>query len=636
MALDNVELAPSQNQLWLKEILPATIRYIGQASGDPIGERFVEATVAKIEALMKSNPRLQELFAVTSDFRARYAVGRIVDELLGLESQDGDNIEKFDKDVQEIRGKLRILFKEIVSDTAIHVTEESKRGKYAIRGPIDVEIQKQHASWVETLKNKLEANEVENGQNICDQVHALRADGIEAQRNFLKEYITDQTELDNLMSTYPIFANVGNAAPYLKPTEVLQKALGKKLIKQECGLDNEEVINQLRLRLGEAGFNNVNCTKILEILEEFRDKLGYGEATLNLDEIAGYSAVSGIPELANKVLDEMIIKRNLISKDERDINRVVLGNGSSELIRMIYKILVSEGDEVCYAYKSIYPLYAFEDGRHKVRERTFERETNNAINENTRLVVICSPDNPSGRSMSKEYMDQLIEAIRTSNNKQLVVVFDEAYRDMKLKKDNTNFDPALYLHEQMPEQVFITLNSISKRNALCGLRAGYGVVSGPKENIKELIAELSRERASSLCSNTVAQLTLATVLENNDLVDTSDLQNRSQALINGLRKNGIAIQEESEPEGGLYLWLNIQALKEELGFVSDEQGTSSEKFARAIVDEAHVSVVPGSGFGSDPDNDNCIRLITFLPEDTNREIAKRFGDWIKRKRKDKS
>jgi histidinol-phosphate aminotransferase len=152
---------------------------------------------------------------------------------------------------------------------------------------------------------------------------------------------------------------------------------------------------------------------------------------------------------------------------------VALGAGSVGLLQQLLEAVGEPGAEVVYAWRSFeaYPLLAELAGVTSVRV-PLKDETHDldallaAITENTRMVLVCNPNNPSGTYVDAAALNAFMDKVPAH----FVVVLDEAYVEYVTAAD---FPDALELIERYPN--LIVLRTFSKIYGLAGLRIGYGI-----------------------------------------------------------------------------------------------------------------------------------------------------------------
>ncbi len=168
-------------------------------------------------------------------------------------------------------------------------------------------------------------------------------------------------------------------------------------------------------------------------------------------------------------------------------DRLVFGCGSDEILELVAKAFVGEGDEVVYAWPSfaMYPIVVRGAGGTPVEvplDGSLVHDLDAmaaAVNEKTQVVILCNPNNPTGTSFGAEAFDRFVATLPED----VVLVVDEAYCEYARRDD---FPDALGWVARRPAT--LVLRTFSKIFGLAGLRVGYGI-GGP-----ELIDLLERAR----------------------------------------------------------------------------------------------------------------------------------------------
>lgn len=155
-------------------------------------------------------------------------------------------------------------------------------------------------------------------------------------------------------------------------------------------------------------------------------------------------------------------------------SHIALGTGSSGLLQQLMQISVDPGDEVVYAWRSFesYPIVTRLFGGRPVEVPLTGDEAHDldamarAVTDRTRLVFVCTPNNPTGRALRRDVLEPFLDGLPTD----VVIVLDEAY--VEFNSDPCRAD-GLELYRNRPNVV--TLRTFSKAYGLAGLRVGYAV-----------------------------------------------------------------------------------------------------------------------------------------------------------------
>ncbi|MEY4503910.1 MAG: hypothetical protein RL154_202, partial [Pseudomonadota bacterium] len=299
-----------------------------------------------------------------------------------------------------------------------------------------------------------------------------------------------------------------------------------------------------------------------------------------------YTAVPGSPELLKAVADKLE-RENGLKYAPSDI---VVSNGAKQSLFNLFAALVEDGDEVIIPapYWVTYPELARYFGG-KVIEPITDESTNfkltaaklaTLINEKTKLFVLTSPSNPTGSVYTKEELQEIAEVLKGTN---VWVASDEMYE--KLLYDGAVFTAAASISEDMFNRT-ITINGLSKSVAMTGWRMGYA--ASPNKQLIKAMADLQSQSTSNI--NSITQK--ASLVALNGSVDATieemrkvfeERRNRACELINQI--DGLSV---CKPGGAFYLFVNCSKVQK-----------YSMKFAKDLLEQEGIAVVPGVGFGAD-------------------------------------
>ena len=284
-------------------------------------------------------------------------------------------------------------------------------------------------------------------------------------------------------------------------------------------------------------------------------------------------------------------------------------SGVTEAIFFITAALLENKNEILIPGPS-YPLYInyakFFDGIPKEYEldenNDWEPNTEdlrNKINEKTKAILICSPNNPTGVMYSEKIVKEIINIAGEYN---LPILSDEIYDQIVYEKPFTS--PAA-LSNDVP---VIGLNGFSKSHLATGWRLGYMYYHDPENKLEDLKAGIAKLARARLSASSVAQYAAVEILKNpgthtKEMV--SKLKERRDYSYNRLRKiEGITCVK---PNGAFYLFPKLDF--NEFGKWKDDKD-----FTIDLLEKTGICGVYGSGFG---DFGNGHVRFTFLP---NKEI----------------
>ena len=287
-------------------------------------------------------------------------------------------------------------------------------------------------------------------------------------------------------------------------------------------------------------------------------------------------------------------------KKENSLNytteQIVVSNGAKQSVCNVVMALVSKGDEVIIPapYWVSYPqMVLMADGTPVFVEAKIEqdfkitpKQLEETITEKTKMLILCSPSNPTGAVYTTEEMESLANVLRKYPN--IYVVCDEIYEH--LNYTNTHH-VSLASFEGMKDKCII-VNGVSKAYAMTGWR--IGIIAAPIE-IAKACNKLQGQYTSGPCS--VSQM--AAVVAYNTNQDCVEQMRRAferrKNLIVKLAKDIPGI-EVNDPKGAFYLFPKCSSY---FGKTDGKRKiNNSTDFAMYILEEGHVAIVGGDAFGS--------------------------------------
>lgn len=258
-------------------------------------------------------------------------------------------------------------------------------------------------------------------------------------------------------------------------------------------------------------------------------------------------------------------------------------------------MLLDEGDEVIIPtpYWVSYPeqvklaggkpvyVEGMEDNEYKITAKQLRE----AITEKTKAVIINSPSNPTGMIYSKEELQQLGEVCLEHD---ILIVSDEIYE--KLIYGGAEYTSIAQLSNALKEQTLI-INGVSKSHSMTGWRIGYA--AGNKQLIKAM-TNLASHSTSNPTS--IAQYgAIAAYAGSQEPVET--MRQAFEERLNIIYDKLIQIPGFTciKPQGAFYLFPNVKEAVVLSGY------ETVDDWAKALLEEEKVALVPGTGFGA-PNN----------------------------------
>ena len=256
------------------------------------------------------------------------------------------------------------------------------------------------------------------------------------------------------------------------------------------------------------------------------------------------------------------------------VTHVATGTGSVGVLQQVVQSTATEGDEVVYAWRSFeaYPIVVQVSGATSVRVPLRADEHHDldamadAMTDRTRLVLVCSPNNPTGTAVQRAELERFLDRVPAH----VLVVVDEAYREFVRDPEVPD---ALDVYRDRPNVA--VLRTFSKAYGLAGLRVGFAVAHEP-------VADALRKTAVPFGVSGLAQIAAVA-----SLAAEGELLERCEALVaertrvqDALREQGWSAVPVSQAN---FVWLRL--------------GERTDEFAAAC-EEAGVVVRPFSGEGA--------------------------------------
>ncbi|WP_152365682.1 pyridoxal phosphate-dependent aminotransferase [Microlunatus speluncae] len=309
---------------------------------------------------------------------------------------------------------------------------------------------------------------------------------------------------------------------------------------------------------------------------------------------------------------------------ETKVGDVFIGNGVSELITMVLQAFVDDGNEILVPAPD-YPLWTGAvtlAGGTPVHYRSDEdngwdpdlADIESKITDNTHAIVIINPNNPTGAVYSDATVRGLVDIARRHD---LVIFSDEIYEKIV-------FDDAVHHHSAAfaaDDVLCLTFSGLSKAYRVCGYRAGWVMISGPRHLAADFVEGLTLLANMRMCPNVPAQHAIQTALGGyqsiNEFIEPGgrfyEQSKLAWRLLNEI--DGVSCVE---PRGALYCFPKLDT---ELFGIDDD-----EKFVLDLLRAKQLLVTHGSGFNwPEPDH---FRLVTLPDVEVLTEAIERIADFL--------
>ena len=337
-------------------------------------------------------------------------------------------------------------------------------------------------------------------------------------------------------------------------------------------------VDVINMSVGEPDFNTPD--RIKEAAKKAVD-----------DNFSRYSPVPGYVDLRKAIVEKLKNENQL----EYGVTEISVSNGAKQCVCNAVLALVNPGEEVIIPapYWVSYPEMVEIAGGKSVYIDT-DLSTNfkitpeqleNAITEKTRMLILCSPSNPTGSVYSKDELEALAEVIKKHEN--LYVVSDEIYEHISYIGNHESIAQFPGMRERT-----IIINGVSKAYAMTGWRIGF--LAAP-EWIAKGCNKLQGQYTSGPCSVSQKAAEAAYTGSQQCVEDMRLVFERRRNLIVKLAKD-IPGLEVNVPEGAFYLFPKCSS------FFGKEYGkykiSNSTDFAMYLLEEGHVATVSGDAFGA--------------------------------------
>ena len=309
------------------------------------------------------------------------------------------------------------------------------------------------------------------------------------------------------------------------------------------------------------------------------------------DNFSRYSPVPGYVDLRKAIVEKLRNENHL----EYGVTEISVSNGAKQCVCNAVLALVNPGEEVIIPapYWVSYPEMVEIAGGKSVYIDT-DLSTNfkitpeqleNTITEKTRMLILCSPSNPTGSVYSKDELEALAEVIKKHEN--LYVVSDEIYEHISYIGNHESIAQFPGMRERT-----IIINGVSKAYAMTGWRIGF--LAAP-EWIAKGCNKLQGQYTSGPCSVSQKAAEAAYTGSQQCVEDMRLVFERRRNLIVKLAKD-IPGLEVNVPEGAFYLFPKCSS------FFGKEYGkykiSNSTDLAMYLLEEGHVATVSGDAFGA--------------------------------------
>lgn len=293
-----------------------------------------------------------------------------------------------------------------------------------------------------------------------------------------------------------------------------------------------------------------------------------------------YTANAGLLPLREAVSEYMKSRFSVAYNPETE---VLITVGASQALDAALRTILNPEDEVlvidpCFvAYAPLVtlaggvPIHVPTSGENGFKVTVEQLEE--AVTEKTKAMLICFPNNPTGTMLNKEELEALAKFVKKYN---LIVLSDEIYAELSYDEEYSSFASI----EGMWEHT-VVISGFSKGFAMTGWRLGY--IVAPESLLEGM---LKVHQYSLMCAPTMSQYAALEALQNR-VHDVEEMKRsykrRRNFLVKSFNEMGLTCHQ---PGGAFYVFPSIKST-----------GLTSEEFAKELLMEQKVAVVPGDVFG---------------------------------------
>lgn len=359
-------------------------------------------------------------------------------------------------------------------------------------------------------------------------------------------------------------------------------------------------IDVINLSVGEPDFNTPDHIKTAakEAIDENYSK---------------YSPVPGYPDLRKAIVDKLYRENQL----DYEVAEILVSNGAKQSVCNTLMALVDEGDEVIIPapYWVSYPqMVKLAGGNPTIVKTGFAQEfkilpeqLEAAITPKTKVIILCSPSNPTGSVYSQSELEGLAHVIL--KHEDLYVIADEIYEHINYVGKHESIAQFPGMKERT-----IIVNGISKAYAMTGWRIGY--IAAPEWIVKGC-NKLQGQYTSGPCSISQRAAIAAYTQSQACVEEMRQAFQRRRDLIVKLAKD-IHGLEVIEPNGAFYLFPKCNYF-----FGKSTDGyyiKNSTDLSMYLLEKAHVATVGGDAFGEP----NCLRMSYATSDENIQEALQRI------------
>lgn len=330
-----------------------------------------------------------------------------------------------------------------------------------------------------------------------------------------------------------------------------------------------------------------------------------------------YTPAGGLPALKQAIIDKLARDQKLTYEP----SEILVGVGAKHVLYTLFQVILNEGDEVLIPipYWVSYPeqvklaggVPVYIEATANQEYKISSKQIKEAITEKTKAIIINSPSNPTGMIYSEQELQEIAEVCKEAD---ILIISDEIYE--KLIYGDALHRSIAELSSDSKERT-IVINGVSKSHSMTGWRIGYA--AGNKQIINAMT-----DLASHSTSNPVTTSQFAAIEAYNGPQDAvEEMRKAFESRLETIFPKVAAIPGFTliKPQGAFYLLPDVSEASVKTGY------SSVDSFVEALLTEAKVAVIPGSGFGSP----STIRLSYATSLELLEEAVSRIDSFVRSK-----
>ncbi|MGB5947460.1 pyridoxal phosphate-dependent aminotransferase [Paenisporosarcina sp.] len=330
-----------------------------------------------------------------------------------------------------------------------------------------------------------------------------------------------------------------------------------------------------------------------------------------------YTPAGGLPALKKAIIDKL--KRDQELKYEP--SEILVGIGAKHVLYTLFQVLLNEQDEVIIPipYWVSYPeqvklaggVPVYIEGTAEQQYKVSPQQIQEVITDKTRAIILNSPSNPSGMLYTEEELKDIAAICKEAN---IWIISDEIYE--KLIYGDAKHVSIAQISDDAKERTLV-INGVSKSHSMTGWRIGYAAGN------KEVITAMT-DLASHSTSNPVTTSQYAAIEAYNGPQDAvEEMRAAFESRLEIIYPKVVAIPgfKVLKPQGAFYLLPDVSEAARKTGY------ENVDAFVNALLTEANVAVIPGSGFGAP----STIRLSYATSLDLLEAAVSRIDSFVKSK-----